>query len=264
MKNSFTTPKKLLIRFLLMTAIVIVLILYSQYSVNRSFKDLKKDEQLVDATREQQRTTLLITQQIAADQLQGIEMTLPLDSLNQKLTYIQEHILTRIDQSDSGYVKVHDSLSKAFASFSVSLGISINNDSINSYVNLVDDQKNYLLALEKLSTIVNENSNAKLSHYKRIQIVVMWATIVILSLSAMFIFLPVIRKIENQNKRLRQIAYNQSHVVRRPLANIKLFLNLMQMAPSEEKGELLGFIQTEAEELDNIICSSVKQTELII
>ncbi len=61
--------------------------------------------------------------------------------------------------------------------------------------------------------------------------------------------------IEDQNKKLREIAWIQSHVVRAPLARIMMLVDLIQddSSAAEEKNEMLNNLQSSALELDNVI-----------
>lgn len=67
-----------------------------------------------------------------------------------------------------------------------------------------------------------------------------------------------IQAIEDQNTRLREIAWFQSHVVRAPLARIMGLTDLLKNAEGETYySELLAHILTSAEELDDVIRSIV-------
>jgi signal transduction histidine kinase len=72
-----------------------------------------------------------------------------------------------------------------------------------------------------------------------------------------------IQDIEEKNKRLKEIAWIQSHVVRAPLARIKGLIDLLKHLPDEEieLPELLNNIIISADELDTIIHEIVKKTE---
>lgn len=71
--------------------------------------------------------------------------------------------------------------------------------------------------------------------------------------------------IENQNTALREIAWQQSHLVRAPLARILGLLNLLNnhIIVEEEKKVLLTHIKTSADELDNTIREIVRKTETL-
>jgi PAS domain S-box-containing protein len=75
----------------------------------------------------------------------------------------------------------------------------------------------------------------------------------------------LMRRIQRQNKLLKEIAWEQSHVVRAPLARIKGLLNLMEQKNFDEMSEqeVLFYIQDSANELDNIIRNIVGKTEKI-
>jgi PAS domain S-box-containing protein len=71
--------------------------------------------------------------------------------------------------------------------------------------------------------------------------------------------------IKEQNNRLREIAWIQSHVVRAPLARLMGLINLLQdYLPEQGKAtELLSFILASANELDSVIRDIVRKTEQI-
>src|SRR5664279_2969590 len=64
-----------------------------------------------------------------------------------------------------------------------------------------------------------------------------------------------INTIEGQNKKLREIAWIQSHVVRAPLTRIMMLIDLIQddSSAAEERNEMLINLQSSARELDNVI-----------
>lgn len=76
-----------------------------------------------------------------------------------------------------------------------------------------------------------------------------------------------IHAIEEQNKKLKEIAWSQSHLVRAPLARIMGLVNLLKEHEAEDIGmevdEVIGHIDTSACELDMIIRDIVLKTESI-
>lgn len=75
----------------------------------------------------------------------------------------------------------------------------------------------------------------------------------------------LLRKIQRQNKLLKEIAWEQSHVVRAPLARIKGLLPLLEKKNYQEMSEkeVLFHINDSANELDSIIRNIVGKTEKI-
>ena len=75
----------------------------------------------------------------------------------------------------------------------------------------------------------------------------------------------LLRKVQRQNKALKQIAWEQSHIVRAPLARIKGLLHLLEEESFEEmsREEILFHIHDSANELDSIIRNIVGKTEEI-
>lgn len=71
-----------------------------------------------------------------------------------------------------------------------------------------------------------------------------------------------IEAIERQNEKLREIAFIQSHLIRAPLSRILgLTALLMEDADSPSDRELLGYLDTSAKELDELIRSIVRNSE---
>jgi light-regulated signal transduction histidine kinase (bacteriophytochrome) len=71
-----------------------------------------------------------------------------------------------------------------------------------------------------------------------------------------------IRKIEIQNKALREISWLQSHIVRAPLANLLGLITLLR--DSQEKGiydsNLINYIYESTEKLDQVIHDIVEKS----
>mgnify|MGYP005752660661 CR=1 FL=1 len=74
-----------------------------------------------------------------------------------------------------------------------------------------------------------------------------------------------IKAIEEQNAKLREVAWMQSHVVRAPLARMMGLISLLEKEkPScSEISEILGYLQSSAYELDGIIREIVAKTEQV-
>ncbi|SFG00938.1 PAS domain S-box protein [Salegentibacter agarivorans] len=72
-----------------------------------------------------------------------------------------------------------------------------------------------------------------------------------------------IKKIKKQNKKLREIAWVQSHIVRAPLSSIMGLIDLIKQTDKNEKSfeEIIDMILTAAEELDKVIHDIVDRTE---
>lgn len=69
-------------------------------------------------------------------------------------------------------------------------------------------------------------------------------------------------KIQDQNDRLRKIAWMQSHEIRKPVANIIGLLNLCDMAKMDiQQHELLAYLKVSAQELDHLIKDIIERTK---
>lgn len=74
-----------------------------------------------------------------------------------------------------------------------------------------------------------------------------------------------LKEIEKQNKVLREISWNQSHVVRAPVAKLMGLIHVIKEGglESEERKKILNFIIDSAEEIDSVIKKNVEQTTRI-
>ena len=72
--------------------------------------------------------------------------------------------------------------------------------------------------------------------------------------------------VEQQNDKLREIAWTQSHVVRAPLARLMGIIDLFNenMVDETEKNELLDHVYQSATELDGIIQEIVQKSQSVI
>lgn len=73
------------------------------------------------------------------------------------------------------------------------------------------------------------------------------------------------QQIEEQNKKLKEIAWIQSHVVRAPLATLKGLTNLVeaQKTGNKEHDQLLAYIKEAADKLDSVILDVVQKAEAL-
>lgn len=67
--------------------------------------------------------------------------------------------------------------------------------------------------------------------------------------------LNYINAIEAQNRKLKEIAWMQSHVIRAPLSRIMGLISIIRdsKGSTEERDEMLGYLMTSAHELDKVI-----------
>ncbi|MDO7173268.1 PAS domain S-box protein [Mariniflexile sp. AS56] len=78
--------------------------------------------------------------------------------------------------------------------------------------------------------------------------------------------LDYIKAVENQNIRLKDIAWTQSHVVRAPLSRLMAIIDLVKNGDLDvaEKEELLGHVLESANEIDDIIRDISEKTKPLI
>ena len=75
----------------------------------------------------------------------------------------------------------------------------------------------------------------------------------------------MIKEIKKQNKILKDIAWEQAHVVRGPLTRLKGLIELLKLEVFDEwsRDELISLIDNSADELDDIVVKIIRKTEEI-
>src|SRR6266536_4320834 len=91
----------------------------------------------------------------------------------------------------------------------------------------MNKQALYLKQTDAFILAIDNNSKSKVEKFQQREILITIVSIIIVSIEVIFIFIPTIEKIKKQNEQFRTIAFNQSHVIRRPLVNIKGLLILL-------------------------------------
>jgi len=82
---------------------------------------------------------------------------------------------------------------------------------------------------------IDNNSKSKIEKFQQKEILITIISIITVFLEVIFIFIPTIEKIKKQNEQFRTIAFNQSHVIRQPLANIKGLLYIIDYTKVDER-----------------------------
>jgi light-regulated signal transduction histidine kinase (bacteriophytochrome) len=74
-----------------------------------------------------------------------------------------------------------------------------------------------------------------------------------------------IQEIEQHNRRLKEIAWTQAHLVRAPLARIMGIADLLKSGGNDldTSNRLLDFLETSAVELDQIIKAIIRKSQQV-
>ncbi|MDE1208213.1 hypothetical protein [Tenacibaculum larymnensis] len=137
---------------------------------------------------------------------------------------------------------------------------NLNNASLILINKNVDE---FLPLMESIVVDLTEITDQKLSNIVIIEIVLALITIIIIFVEFQLIIKPSYNKIVSQNNRLREIAWKQSHEVRKPIATILGISNAIQNNASmsaEEKNKCLSYLFEATDELDQVINEIVNKT----
>ena len=127
---------------------------------------------------------------------------------------------------------------------------------------LLQKHANYVSQLDNFIHSINGNSEAKISLFQRKEIFIMIISLVIVIVEIMLVLFPTIRKIRKQNIQFRKIAFNQSHIMRQPIVNIKGLIHIIKDTQDiTEVKDLLQHLYAETDKLDQIIGDNVSHAQ---
>lgn len=119
-------------------------------------------------------------------------------------------------------------------------------------IETIDAQgQDFLRIMDRIVSAFETEARQKLIWLMYLELMLATVTIVVLVVEIFFVFRPFYRKIISQNQQLREIAYIQSHEVRRPVCSI---LGLMQLIQGEEepaaRAQYVEMLRISTEELE--------------
>lgn len=127
---------------------------------------------------------------------------------------------------------------------------------------LIATDKDKKFTLNNIESHKDKNNQLLLVTCSTNKIIYQGNEAVILSVEDLTDEINHIRSIQKQNKKLRKIAWTQSHLVRAPLARIMGLVNILtdDGIPATDELGLLSMLQTASEELDVVIKKIVNET----
>jgi len=252
----------LLIPFIILTGSIIILCILVQVLLQSSLDDMKVDAATANTAREERTIAHQVVNSIAADNLAG-QLTEPsADSLLFLFNQIHKCLFTEQKENALFAKEVH-SINNKYGHFLKAVKMNANSDSSRNedFVLLLNTQADYIKSLDAYIAVLTGNSEAKIERFRREEMLLTAISLLIVLLEVIFIFLPAIKKIKKQSKQFRVIAFNHSHIIRQPLANIKGLLELVDDTSfNQETKEIFMMLKDEAEKLDDVIKHSIYNT----
>jgi len=252
----------LFIPFIILTGSIIILCILVQVLLQSSLDDMKVDTITVTTAREERTVAHQVVNSIAADNLAG-QLTNP--SADSLLFLFKKLHASLFVQQNSGlqFTKELNSINDKYGYFLNAVLLNTDSDSTSNddFVTLLTTQADYIKSLDTYIVALSGNSEAKIERFRREEMLLTAFSLLIVLLEVMFIFLPAIKKIKKQSRQFRVIAFNHSHIIRQPLANIKGLLELIDDTGfNEENKEIFTMLKEEAEKLDDVIKHSIYNT----
>ncbi len=252
----------------IVTLSIVALSVLSQYLIGVSLNEMKSDARLIHVAENQRILSHQIVNELAADNLGGILAAIPVDTLAAQFVYFHKVLKTGDDMLGvprlaQKFLFQYRQMDASFNRFYMQIAFIAAADNTNTgVIELLDRQAEYLKKMDVFIKALNGNADMKIATFQRNEILIMLCSLAIIGLEVIFILFPAIRKIKRQNRQLRAIAFNQSHIIRQPLANIKSLINLINITTDEkEKYQFLQHVISEANRLDAVIMNTVENTQ---
>lgn len=129
---------------------------------------------------------------------------------------------------------------------------------------LKNNQTDYLIKMDEIVYLYEQEANRKLEFVIIIEIILAVIALIILTMELIFIYKPISDHLLKQNIRFKEIAWQQSHEVRKPVSNILLLCNLIKnnrFETEQERQMQVEFLVKSTKELDDIIKKIVQIAE---
>lgn len=251
--------------FIILTASIAALCILVQVLLESSLDEVKFATSVINVAVSQRTLSHKIVTAIAADNLAGQLSNPPLNSLIVTFSSNHQSMLRPENvNADKGlFAPKLANVDSCYSTFLQAILLNADSDTASNgdFVLLLNRQADYIKVLDNYIAAVNGNSDAKIETLRRNELFLATSSLVVISLEVFLIFLPAIKKIKRQSNRFRAIAYNLSHVVRQPIANIKGLLEIVDTATlTGETTEMLRMLKAEADKLDKVIIDNVYNT----
>lgn len=248
----------------ILTVSIAAMCILTQIVLTSSLKNMRSDTRIIRLAENQRALSQQIVAEIAADNLGGILAAVPVDTLTVRFLRFHRQLLYgdstgQLPSLDNQFTADYVILDTNFQQYYRYIGFVANADNNSPiFIKLLQMQTRYLNQLDRFIHSINGNSEKKISNFQTTEIVIMLASLAIIGLEVVFILFPAIRRLNRQNRQLKAIAFNQSHIVRQPLANIQGLIQLIRGTQSQAiKDELLLHVYGETEKLNRVIIETV-------
>ncbi len=248
---------------------IITLSLISYFLISTSTNALLLNSAVTKLTTRQRTLSQQIINSLAADNLEGKEEGPAIQTSINNFTSLEKDFLNGDSATDITPLKQslyadYNQLDIAYKKLMNSVTINLSNDVNGDFIQLLNGENNYLQQLDEFVSKLNSYSNQQVKKFKIEEISILLFSLLLIFSEIIFIFFPAINKIEKQNKMLTEIAFNEAHLVRRPLTNIQSLLNLISESKPEnaDTNHLVQLAISEANELDNVIKQTVQKTSV--
>ena len=292
MKTGVPARNSLLLPRVILTVSIIVISIVSYYFITGTSNILQLSSRIGEITGNQRTLCSQVINSIAADNIGGRLEGPPLEKTLDEFVK-SDTLFFKTSSTLNAHLGKHN-LSNEYADLDNSYGILLSSISVNlasdssdHFVDLLTAENNYLQELDKYASALNSRSTAEVRTFKIRETTILVVSLAFVFLEIVFLFLPALKKINEQNKELvvmnselqesykllqshlteikeknevlKKIAHIQSHEIRHPLTSIMALVNLANQGHAINE-KWLQMMQEASKSLDTRIQSIIKET----
>jgi len=256
--------------YVIILATIVVLIIAGQWLISSNLQTVALEGNLINLSGRQRMISQKLVKDLALSSVSGVSamhaFRSDLESFEQvhSALILGDESLGLNPLTDQALLAQYKLVADKFDPFiAVLSNIEKKGFAISELTKLNEIQSHFLIEMDAFVYLASANLQDDLFRFKILELAIAAVSFFLILLEVLFIFLPAYRRIQFQNEQLKVMAFQHSHVIRRPLSNILSLLYLLSKSDfrADDKYKL-SLIEKEAIEIDRIVRDEVQKAEL--
>lgn len=259
-KITYAKPRSpLVVPYVILIASIVFLSVSSYVILYDSLDDIKSDARLINLASRQRMYSQGIVKDLMAISFLSPQWKGDLDSYINQLRSVQHSILVGdeelgLEPLPVKHREAYKQVEPSFQQFSDLIPARHVFTRQDSLARLVSKQKLYLAAMDRFLTHLEFENSKEISRFQQIELILMIVSLTVILLEVFLIFIPAMRRINQQQHKLRRLAFEESHTMRHPLTNIMGILKIINWESlSQRDVQYMRMLEKEAAKIDETI-----------
>ena len=259
-KLTYAKPRSpLVVPYVILIASIVFLSVSSYVILHDALEDIKSDARLINLSSRQRMLSQGIVKDLMAISFLSPQWKGDLDSYIIQLRSIQKAILDGNDELGltplpAKHRDAFQQTAHSFQQFNDLIPARRIFSRQDSLARLVSKQKLYLASMDRFVMHLDQQNSKEISRFQHIELVLMLVSLTVILLEVFLIFIPAMRRINQQQLKLRKLAFEESHTMRHPLTNIMGILKIINWESlSQRDVQYMRILEKEAAKIDETI-----------